>query len=304
MAARKSGRKQFSDEERAAYREQKQAEADALVGEIVGMFTTGELPDLIAQTMIVRAEGTSPISTWSMGNQLLAIKAGTTDARGFRQWEEVGRHVKKGSRAFRIFAPIVKKREEQDATTGETRERSALVGYRLIPVFRIQDTDGEPLEAVDYAPPKMPPLFDVAERLGLSVSWMPAHALAPFRGFYAPDSREIALLTHDVRTFFHELAHAAHDRVLRDAGRGTINDVAPADAEIVAETVAACLCHLYGHDGYLWHGAKYVEHFAEGANPGRAAMRVLGDIQKTLYLLLEPVEESAALADDRELVAA
>jgi len=106
--------------------------------------------------------------------------------------------------------------------------------------------------------------------------------------------REIALLTHDVETWFHELAHAAHDAILREAGR-SIEQVPEADREIVAETVAATLCHLYDYSGFVFHGARYVEGYA-GGNPGRAAMRVLGDVQKTLYAILDPVEWSAAVA--------
>jgi len=33
----------------------------------------------------------------------------TEDARGFRQWQKVGRRVKKGAKAFYILAPIRKK---------------------------------------------------------------------------------------------------------------------------------------------------------------------------------------------------
>jgi hypothetical protein len=296
--------REWSVEERAAYRERKRSEADAALGEIVEMFTSGELPELVARTMIVRAAGMAPMVSWSLGNQLLAIRAGTTDARGYRQWQEVGRHVKKGARSFRILGPVLAKREEKDAATGETRARQALVGYRMIPVFRIQDTDGMPLvEPVDYTPSQLPPLYDVAARLGVRVSWMPAHQLAPFRGFYAPGRHEIALLTHDVEVWFHELAHAAHDSILRGTGR-SIEDMPEADREIVAETVAATLCHLYDYSGAIFHGAEYVAGYADGGNPGRAAMRVLGDIQRTLYAILDPPEWSAVPAGERELAAA
>ena len=150
-----------------------------------------------------------------------------------------------------------------------------------IPVFRIQDTGGEGLDEL-YKPAELPPLFDVAARIGVEVSYIPAHAAAGFRGFYVPGTREISLCTEDVRTFFHELAHAAHDIVLG----GTLNDCDPAEAEIVAETTAAVLCHLYGYDGYLWHGARYIERYADGGNAGKAAARHVGTIQKVLGVLI------------------
>lgn len=297
-------KREYTEAEREAWKARKRAEADAAVSDILEMFTTGELPGLVAQTMIVRAEGTSPITNWSLGNQLLCLRAGTTDARGFAQWKGVGRSVKKGAKAFRIMAPTIKKETREDAETGETTERSALVGYRLIPVFRLQDTEGLALTSpVDYVPDDLPPLYDVAARLGVSVAWVPQHELADFRGAYWPGRREIVLLTHDARVFLHELAHAAHDRVLRDAGRGTLSDMATVDAEVVADTVAATLCHLYDLDGFVGHAAEYIEHYA-GGNPGRAAMKVLSDVQNVLYLLLDPPEWSAVAADTRELVAA
>ena len=112
-----------------------------------------------------------------------------------------------------------------------------------------------------------------------------------FRGYFQPAGNRIMLCTHDVSVFFHELAHAVHHTV-RPLQGGQVPS-----QEIVAEAVAATLCHLYGFDGYLWHGAKYVTSYAgKEKNPGAAVMRVLGDVQKVLALILETHE--AAAADD------
>lgn len=274
--------RKFTPAARDAWRETKRAEAAAVLASVIEMFATGELPELVAQTMIVRAEGSSPISRWSITNQLLAIKAGTTDARGYKQWAEVGRVVKRGHRAFRILGPVLATVEKTGENGAVTEERK-LVGYKPIPVFRLQDTEGDDLPNLN--PVELPPLQDAARSLGLTINYLPSHELAAFSGYYHPATGEIALLTHDVSVFFHELAHAAHDRVLRAEGK-TIASVPAADAEVVAETVAATLCSLYGHDGFVYHGARYVAGWAN-ENPGRAAVRVLGDIQKTLHLILD-----------------
>jgi antirestriction protein ArdC len=298
-------KREYSEGEKLAWREKKQAEADSALGDILGMFETGELPDAIAQTMIARAEGVSPAVNWSLANQLLMIRAGTTDARGFHQWKSVGRSVKKGARAFRIFAPRMVKKTEIDAA-GLEQDRRVLVGYTLIPVFRLQDTEGVALtDPFDVRSAELPPLFDVAERLGCTVDYLPSHQLANYRGLYSPGDHEITLLTTDERTWFHELAHAAHDVTLQARGK-RLADVSEAEAEIVAEVVAATLCHLYDRDGYLWAGFEYVKRYAGDGDPARAAMRVLGDVQKCLYLILDPPELQAASAgtDTRELVAA
>src|SRR5687768_12084359 len=102
--------------------------ADAVLSEILTMFESGAFPDAIAQTRIVRMRHDRPLCQWSLGNQLLAFVHGTADARGFRQWEAVGRHVRKGARAFYILGPCTVKRRELDET-GEQVERMIVTGF-------------------------------------------------------------------------------------------------------------------------------------------------------------------------------
>src|SRR5207249_3051938 len=123
-----------------------------------------------------------------------------------------------------------------------------------------------------------------------------------FRGYYSPKDERIMLVTHDAVTFFHELAHKTHRLVLQ--ARGTDLKVAQDPRqEVVAETVAAVLCRLYDLDGYVAGCAEYVAAYG-GENPGRAAMKVLGDVQKVLALLLEPDDVAPAFAAPIEAVAA
>lgn len=261
-------------------RAQNDGKADRALAEVLQLFESGELPARIAETVTARVEGDAPSACWSLGNQLLMVMAGTADARGYRQWEEVGRHVKRGSRAFPILGPIKRKIRETDPQTGEEVERVITTGFKAIPVFRLEDTEGAPVERPDYQPAEFPPLFEAAERLGVSVEYVPF--VDRFRGYYAPSDGRIVLCSHDVRVFFHELAHAAHERVTGGLKGGQVPS-----QEIVAETVAATLCRLYGFDGYLYSGAEYVSSYANGKNPGKAAMRVLADVQKVLALILD-----------------
>jgi len=265
------------------------AAADALET-ILGLFESGDdMPEAIASTMIARLEGFAPMASWSLGNQLLALRAGTTDARGYRQWQGVGRNVAKGCKAFYILGPRTKKITDKDAATGEETSRTIVSGFVGIPVFRFEDTEGLAIERENFDPPQLPPLHEVAAALGVSVEYAPAPYGCGYGGFYMPERDRIVLVTHAERTFFHELAHAAHRRIPNERG-ADLTGGQDASQEIVAETVAATLCQLYGLGGYLFHGREYVARYAEAAkidSPAKAAMKVLADVQATLYLIVE-----------------
>ena len=269
--------------------------AKEALARLLEMFRTGELPAAAARLVITDKTGRAakPSDRWSLGNRLLMLAAGTEDARGFNQWQEVGRYVKKGAKAIYILAPVTKKklvrRTETDPETGETHvieeERAVITGFRGVPVFRYEDTEGEPLP--EYAPPEPPPLFDVAWKFVGSVQYRPF--LGAYYGYFSPAKKEIVLNTHDASTFFHELAHAVHHTVKPGGLKGGQH----ADQEIVAETVAATLCEMYGFKGYIWHGWQYIRHYAgqDGQQALKAIMGVLSDVEKVLEAILEAAEE-------------
>ena len=92
---------------------------------------------------VFRSEGSSiPSDKWSFLNRILMYLNHTEDARGFRQWQQVGRYVKKGSKAFYIIAPVTRKiTADKNLESGEMvrEERTVLAGFKGIPVFRIED---------------------------------------------------------------------------------------------------------------------------------------------------------------------
>jgi hypothetical protein len=263
----------------------RQEAAEQALADVLELFTDPEkLPTAIAQTTIARLSGDSPMGGWSLPNQLLCIMAGTTDARGFRQWEEAGRHVTRGSRALRILAPRTRKIRETDEQTGEKVERTIVTGFLGIPVFAIEDTEGKPLERPDYQPATLPPLIDAADRLGVKVSYAPF--TAKYRGAYVHGRDAIVLCSYDESVLFHELAHAAHQRVL--AGRGSsLKGGQVGSQEVVAEVTSAVLCKLYGLEGHLPYAVDYVTSYAGSGGPAKAAMRLLGDIAAVLAILLD-----------------
>lgn len=251
---------------------------------LLSMFESGDLPAAVARTLITPAPGAEkPSDKWSLGNKLLMLLAGTEDARGYRQWEQVGRHVKKGAKAFYILAPSTKKvvKRVTDPETGEEREEEQVVitGFRCVPVFRFEDTEGKPLPEPDYRPPEPPPLFDVARKFGVQeVRYTPANGDGSYGFFTWRGGKKIVLHTHDVKTWFHELGHAVHS-TFRELKGGQVPE-----QEIVAEVFAATMCELFGVQGYHWYAWEYVKAYSS-QDPQKALksiFRVLSDVEECL----------------------
>jgi hypothetical protein len=246
---------------------------DALIEE----FKDGsKIPEAIAYTIFPIPN--IPCGSWSLLNHIIMYMADTKDARGFRQWKNVKRYVKKGAKSFDILVPRFKK--VKDEKSGE--ERSTLVGFMCAPVFRVEDTDGEPL---DYENIKLPelPLLDLAKQWNISVTAVPGNY--EYYGYYNPEKSVIALATPKEKTFFHELAHVAHEKVLGKLKRGQ-----DPLQEIVAELSAQALSRIVGKDGdkYFGNSYHYIESYAEKINitPQTAVLKVLSDVEKVLALIL------------------
>ena len=254
---------------------------------LMAMFAGGNFPAQVAMTIIRKAEGdTVPSDSWSLGNRLLMGAQATSDARGFRQWGEVGRHVKKGSKAIHIFAPLTKKIKEKDDVTGEETERFIIVGFKPIPVFRLEDTEGEPLPTFDYTPKVYPPFFDVADKLGITVEYKALRS--DYYGRYTSGQGKIELCSEDAVVYYHELAHAVHDTFV------DLRTCEKAKKEIVAEFAAVTLCELSGVSGYEWQGYKYIQHYCADSKPETVLKRIMGvlnDVEKIIAIVLDASED-------------
>lgn len=267
---------------------------------LLDLFESGDVPEAVTKVLLPPRD--VPSAEWSLANRMLCLLSGTDDARGYRQWENIGRNVKKGTKSFRILAPSFRKSKSNEQKAGQllidmgAAPKPAgdvnfiLTGFRAVPVFRYEDTEGEAINRQEYEPRKLPPLADVAERFGCKVEYLGPGLDSSYYGFYAPDRQEIRLCTHHESTFFHELAHAAHHRVL-----GSMKPGQDWRQEIVAELCAAVLCRLYGiqYDGNAY---RYIARHADEAkkNPHHACLSVLSDVEKTLNEILTTSETAVA----------
>ncbi len=143
--------------------------AESAAQRILQAFQDGDLPRALAPVFVNRKDDV-PCRSWSWSNQLLAAIFGTGDARGYKQWEKIGRHVKKGEKSFPILVPICRKRTAKgDAATEE--ETTYVAGFTSAAVFTLEQTEGAPLPPPDpqvLAWLESLPLVDVARNCGLS----------------------------------------------------------------------------------------------------------------------------------------
>jgi antirestriction protein ArdC len=181
--------------------------------------------------------------TYSLQNQLLIQSQypTATHVAGYRTWQSLGRQVKKGERGIAILAPLVRRVVEEDSD----EKHRVLTGFKVVFVFDVAQTEGDPLLVPDeLSPVRMPDLalrdqrVAAAERAGFPVTTVP-EGPGGARGWYAWESRTITLVAayppaSQVRTMLHELAHAVDPIV------GTPQSIR-AERELVAESTAYIL---------------------------------------------------------------
>jgi hypothetical protein len=253
-----------------------------VIENIIDGFESGDIPEALSIAVLPQLD--VPCSQWSFMNRILVWLSGSSDLRGYRQWKSVGRFVRKNSKAAYILAPSMRKKRKDDED-----EEMVLTGFLTVPVFRYEDTEGKPLDIPELKPKKLPPLFDVAQAWNITVDWH-SYAGDGF-GFYSPGRGMISLATHDEGTFFHELGHAAHHRLLGNLKKGQVWN-----QEVVAELTASVLANLYGRKVDLGGNYRYIRRYADKADlaPHRACLKVLQDVEQCVRLIIQEHEPDQA----------
>lgn len=265
---------------------------------LIELFKSDKIPEAIAIATFPSFD--VPANHWSLLNRLLLYFSGTRDARGYRQWESAGRHVKKGAKAIYILAPSVRKREKpekkkadpeegkpEEGTPAGNSRRSASPGpitsFISVPVFPAEATDGEPLDYQKLPVPQVP-LMGLADKWELSIKAVPGNNI--FLGSYSPAKQTIELATDEEKVFFHELAHHAHKLIM-----GNLKAGQDWRQEIVAELSSQALCRLVGKGAKdtLGNSYQYIAHYARdaGLSPVAGCLAVISDVEQVVNLILK-----------------
>lgn len=254
----------------------------SIIEKVLDDFRQPDSLDRIATHIIPKDD--RPCGTWSLLNRWIVQGHKTEDARSYEQWQKVKRWVKQGSKAMHILAPMKVWKKRTNAKTSKEETFSILIGFRQLAKFRIEDTDGEPMQYPDFTPKAMPPLLNVAKTWGLDVKYGPDFFHDGLAGSFNVENGEIHLMSHDTKIFFHELAHAAHQKIQG----AKLNGGSDPQQEIIAEFSAAILLRLYGCKGegnaydYI---AQYAGH-AKNQDVLKACTGVLSTVDKVVREIL------------------
>lgn len=272
--------------------------AQAAAQEILTAFEEGSIPKALANIFIHRNHDV-PCRRWSFSNRLLAALRGHHDARGFRQWKEVGRYVKAGEHSFSILVPCMGKAREDDEARGIQAGDPVVVGFVTAPVFGYRQTDGAPLPGEEEEAGFIDslPVVEVARSWGIQVVTYSGQGSGAL-GYFTPG--EIGLGVRNLSTFAHELMHAADHRLATIThGRGQ-----NLDNEIVAEFGGAVLLECLGFPTESDRGGAfaYIEAYCKkNLRPMIAAVTELVDRTcNCVALVLETADQLAVTADHRK----
>ena len=241
---------------------------------IIERFKSGDIPEAVAYSMFPIPN--LPSSRWSLLNRTLMFFSGTQDARGIKQWNSANRYVKKGSNAMYILVPYFKKIEE------EGEQQQILSGFGCRPVFRVEDTKGEPLDYENIELPDLP-FIERAQQWGICVKAIPGNY--QYRGYYSMERKEIALATSSECVFFHELAHAAHHIL-----KGNLKPGQDSLQEVIAELSAQTLAVMVGKsaEDTTGNGFRYIQNYSDKMKMSvhAACLKVMSETEKVLNLIL------------------
>ncbi|MBV8630461.1 MAG: DUF1738 domain-containing protein [Silvibacterium sp.] len=109
-----------------------------------------------SETLTAYLTAMARFHNYSFGN-ILAIarqRPAATRVAGFRTWKEMGRFVKRGEKGIQILAPMVgyrrKRTEAEEESTADAKPQPVLIGFRVVHVWDISQTEGAELPKMEY----------------------------------------------------------------------------------------------------------------------------------------------------------
>jgi len=287
MTKAKKSWKKMTKAEKDAYRIERDAEnkdrMNEALAKVLDKLESGDPLNYIKNTIDV-PEGVKLPPCWgySFLNRLIIAANGTSDARTFKQWRDVGRKVIKGERAhIFVYEPVtILKKVDDESTTfkpivkDDGIYRAIVIGFKLSARFAIEQTDGDPVDTPVATVPEFP-MIEVARRMGLTIE--ASFFAGREYGSYSPADERIILKSTDATTFYHEVGHHLHGAMLKAEGKSLVLGQ-DEEQEIIAELIGGCLANINGVAWKTENIAAYIKNYN-------------GDTKRVTYLF--PVVEAA-----------
>jgi len=235
---------------------------------------------------------------YSFGNALWVAEQ--LEARGeplapiasFNRWRELGRVVKKGSRALQMCMPVTVKAKADKAKADDSTEQDDnrrvlfVVRRNWFALHHTEPLEGIEQQAIETATPDWNAERALAS-LGITREEFQHHN-GNVQGYAKPEARHVAvspLAMNPAKTLFHEIAHCLlHSEQARmDDAADLTRDL----AEVEAESVAYLCCAVLDLPG-LEDARGYVQDWLAGSGcdaetfTDKHARRVLGAVDKIM----------------------
>lgn len=268
-------------------RDERRAEQEARVKELHEKITQGVRDIRTSDDWLRMLEFASRFHRYSFNNMMLIFvqRPDATLVNGYGRkdgstgWLSMGRHVRKGEKSIKIFAPVLRWFDKEDdngqpvRVNGEIVRVQRLVGFRVVSVFDVSQTEGDDLPSTAHLLTGASPagLWESVEQhindLGFRVERAPAKDLRGANGRTSRDPENKVVRVRDdvdeaqaTKTLVHELGHIVLGHLEESFNYETSRDL----AEVAAESVAAIVCMAAGLDtgaysfGYVanWSGGN------------------------------------------------
>lgn len=213
------------------------------------------------------------LGRYSLINQIYIIsqKSEASTVKGLREWNRLGRSVKKGEKAIRIIAPLKRKIRKDD------EEEETISGYRLAYVFDISQTTGKDIEPfkieddgkVERKEEIMTSLQEVVSADGYRIEYASKEILGEdCYGLCNHKSKTILLLeglndVQEIATCIHECAHALAHNPYKEDFKGLVELSSRDIKEVEAESIACVVSSYLGLDTSMFNFA-YISSWSNG----------------------------------------
>jgi antirestriction protein ArdC len=237
------------------------------------------------------------LSRYSLKNQLYLMwqKPEVTTVHGLREWNKLGRQVKRGEKGLKIYFPLRGKQE------GETGEEIRCYGFKAGYVFDLSQTEGEELSVFRFDEKALVKdkekilngLSEAASNYGYSIRRVGEIELGQdCYGLCSHRDKEILIKENlgdlqEISTTIHECGHALAHGSCRSDFQGLTPMEKREIKEVEAESIACIVCTYLGIETENFN-FSYISGWAKGdISKFRKNLNVVSGCAKTIIESIE-----------------